>query len=145
MTLNMIPKKRSYHKEYTLHIQKLWSEVKCFCTKSEKQTGQKMYQNFFSNDDISSLIGRKHVETSILKVLHGNTKSPTGCMYSWRYNILLEVKEGICSSFKIKEMCLSLYALLLRTLVTDLNAKNRHNICKGIEKSLENWSICEIY
>ena len=33
--------------------------------------------------------------TSILKVLHGNTKSPTGCMYSWRYNILLEVKEGI--------------------------------------------------
>ena len=33
--------------------------------------------------------------TSILKVLHGNTKSPTGCMYSWRYNIPLEVKEGI--------------------------------------------------
>ena len=26
--------------------------------------------------------------TSILKVLHGNTKSPTGRMYSWRYNIL---------------------------------------------------------
>ena len=33
--------------------------------------------------------------TSILKVLHGNTKSPTSCMYSSRYNILLEVKEGI--------------------------------------------------
>ena len=32
-------------------------------------------------------------KTSILKVLHGNTKSPTGCMYSCRYNILLEVKE----------------------------------------------------
>ena len=32
--------------------------------------------------------------TSILKVLHGNTKSPTGCMCSWRYNILLEVKKG---------------------------------------------------
>ena len=30
-------------------------------------------------------------------------------------------------------MCLSLYALLLRTLVIDLNAKNQHNICKGIE------------
>ena len=27
-------------------------------------------------------------QTSILKVLHGNTKSPTGHMYSWRYNIL---------------------------------------------------------
>ena len=37
----------------------------------------------------------KGIETSILKVLHGNTKSPTDCMYSWRYNILLEVKEGI--------------------------------------------------
>ena len=37
----------------------------------------------------------KAIETSILKVLHGNTKSPTGSMYSWRYNILLEVKEGI--------------------------------------------------
>ena len=31
-------------------------------------------------------------------------------------------------------MCLSLYALLLRTLVIDLHAKNQHNICKGIEK-----------
>ena len=40
-------------------------------------------------------------------------------------------------------MCLSLYALLLRTLVIDLHAKNQHNICKGIEKSLENCSICE--
>ena len=27
-------------------------------------------------------------------------------------------------------MCLSLYALLLRTLVTDLHAKSQHNICK---------------
>ena len=80
-------------------------------------------------------------KTSILKVLHGNTKSPTGCMYSWRYNILLEAKEGIWSSFKIKKMFLSLYALLLRTLVIDLHAKNRHNICKSIEKSLENSSI----
>ena len=34
-------------------------------------------------------------KTSILKVLHGSTKSPNSCMYSWRYNILLEVKEGI--------------------------------------------------
>ena len=34
-------------------------------------------------------------KTGILKVLHGNTKSPTGCMYSWKYNILLQVKEGI--------------------------------------------------
>ena len=33
-------------------------------------------------------------------------------------------------------MCLSLYALLLRTLVIDLHAKNQHNICKGIKKSL---------
>ena len=65
-------------------------------------------------------------------------------MYSWRYNIVLEVKEGICSSFKIQEMCLSLYALLLRTLVTDLYAKNQNNICKGIEKSLEKCSIGEI-
>ena len=40
-------------------------------------------------------------ETSILKVLHGNTKSPIGSMYSWRYNILLEVKEGILPSFQI--------------------------------------------
>ena len=30
-------------------------------------------------------------------------------------------------------MCPSLYALLLRTLVIDLHAKNQHNICKGIE------------
>ena len=35
-------------------------------------------------------------------------------------------------------MFLSLYALLLRTLVIDLNAKYQQNICKGIEKSLEN-------
>ena len=35
--------------------------------------------------------------------------------------------------------------LLLRTLVIDLHAKNQHNICKGIEKSLENYSICKIY
>ena len=31
-------------------------------------------------------------------------------------------------------MCLSLYALLLRTLMIDLHAKNQHNICKSIEK-----------
>ena len=31
-------------------------------------------------------------------------------------------------------MYLSLYALLLRTLVIDLHAKNQHNICKGKEK-----------
>ena len=31
-------------------------------------------------------------------------------------------------------MFLSLYALLLRTLVIDLHAKNQHNIWKGIEK-----------
>ena len=36
-----------------------------------------------------------HARTSILKVLQGNTKSPIGCMYSWRYNIVLEVNEGI--------------------------------------------------
>ena len=43
-------------------------------------------------------------------------------------------------------MYLSLYALLLRTLVIDLHAKNQHNICKGIEKkSLDNYSIDEIY
>ena len=42
-------------------------------------------------------------------------------------------------------MYLSLYALLLRTLVIDLHAKNQHNICKGIEKSLENYSIDDIY
>ena len=28
------------------------------------------------------------IKTSILTVLHGNTKSPTSCMYTWRYNIL---------------------------------------------------------
>ena len=33
-------------------------------------------------------------------------------------------------------MYLSLYALLLRTLVIDLHAKNQHNICKGIEKKV---------
>ena len=42
-------------------------------------------------------------------------------------------------------MCPSLYALLLRTLVTDLHTKSQHNICKGIEKSLENCSIGELY
>ena len=42
-------------------------------------------------------------------------------------------------------MFLSLYALLLRMLVIDLHAKDQHNICKGIEKSLENCSIDEIY
>ena len=31
-------------------------------------------------------------------------------------------------------MFLSLYALLLRMLVIDLNAKNQHNKCKAIEK-----------
>ena len=31
-------------------------------------------------------------------------------------------------------MCLSLYALLLRTLVIDLHSKNQHNTCKGIKK-----------
>ena len=41
-------------------------------------------------------------------------------------------------------MCLSLYALLLRMLVIDLNAKNEHNMCKGIEKSLENCSSGKI-
>ena len=33
-------------------------------------------------------------------------------------------------------MYLSLYALLLRTLVIDLHAKSQHNICKGIEKTI---------
>ena len=33
-------------------------------------------------------------------------------------------------------MFLSLYALLLRTLVIDLHAKNQHNICKGVEKKV---------
>ena len=42
-------------------------------------------------------------------------------------------------------MCPSLYALLLRMLVIDLHAKNQHNICNGIEKSVENCSIGEIY
>ena len=41
-------------------------------------------------------------------------------------------------------MFLSVYALLLRTLVIDLHAKNQHNICKGLEKSPENCSIGEI-
>ena len=31
-------------------------------------------------------------------------------------------------------MCLSLYAMFLRTLVIYLHAKNQHNICKDIEK-----------
>ena len=42
-------------------------------------------------------------------------------------------------------MYLSLYALLLRMLVIALHAKNQHDICMGIEKSLENYSIDEIY
>ena len=42
-------------------------------------------------------------------------------------------------------MRLYLYALLLRTLVIDLYAKNQQKICKGIKKSLENCSISEIY
>ena len=33
-------------------------------------------------------------------------------------------------------MCLPLYALLLRTLVIDLHAKNQHSICKGLEKKV---------
>ena len=41
-------------------------------------------------------------------------------------------------------MCLSLYAWLLRMLVIDLQAKNQHNICNGIEGP-ENYSIDEIY
>ena len=36
----------------------------------------------------------------------------------------------------LQEMYLSLYALLLRTLVIDLQAKNQHNICKGREKKV---------
>ena len=47
-------------------------------------------------------------KTSILKVLHGNTKSPTGCMYTWRYNILhltilyntRNVSVFVCIAFK---------------------------------------------
>ena len=44
-------------------------------------------------------------------------------------------------------MCLSsLYTLVLRTLVIDLNAKNQLNICKRSEKkSAENCSITETY
>ena len=43
-------------------------------------------------------------------------------------------------------MRLSLYALLLRMLVMiDLYAKNQQNIYKGIEKSLENCYMGEIY
>ena len=47
-------------------------------------------------------------------------------------------------------MCLSLNALLLRTLVSDLHVKKQHNICKGIEKVWKtvqsvNCSIGESY
>ena len=44
-------------------------------------------------------------------------------------------------------MCLSLYALLLRMLVIDLHvhAKNQHNICNSIEKTvpLVKFSKCK--
>ena len=66
--------------------------------------------------------------TSILKVLHGSTKSPTGCMYTWRYNILYltilynirNVSVFVCIAFKNPGDW--------------LHAKNEHNICKGTEK-----------
>ena len=32
---------------------------------------------------------KKKKKTSILKVLHGHTKSPSNCMYSWRYLTIL--------------------------------------------------------
>ena len=45
-------------------------------------------------------------------------------------------------------MNLSLYALLLRTLVIDLQAKNQHNICKGIEKKsgklFHQWNLLSL-
>ena len=42
-------------------------------------------------------------------------------------------------------MCLSLYALLLRMLVIDLNAKNQHDICKGIgKKSGKLFHLCNL-
>ena len=42
----------------------------------------------------------------------------------------------------------SLHALLLRTLVIDLHAKNQHNICKGVEKKsgklLHQWKLLSV-
>ena len=64
-------------------------------------------------------------EKSILKVLHGNTKSPTGCMYSWRYNILY-----LTIIYNIRNV-----SVFVCTVI-DLHAKNQQNICKGIEKTV---------
>ena len=55
---------------------------------SNSATNKDMMSNILKNGDTIFWLSRKHCGTSILKVLHGNTKSPTCCMYSWRYNIL---------------------------------------------------------
>ena len=65
---------------------------------------------------------------SILKVLHGNTKSPTGCMYSWRYSILLEVKEGIWPSFKGGCLDFSHLPELKNIYITEIYVKKRIQI-----------------
>ena len=54
-----------------------------------------LIQNKCNTYTMIFLLVHFNIKTSILKVLHGNTKSPTGCIYSWRYNIILEVKKGI--------------------------------------------------
>ena len=51
--------------------------------RTDRQTAVKQHA-----PDLSIRWHKNALSTSILKVLHGNTKSPTGCMYSWRYNIL---------------------------------------------------------
>ena len=57
---------------------------------------------------INEIILICYYKTSILKVLHVNTKSPAGCMYTWRYNILYltilynvrNVSVFVCIAFK---------------------------------------------
>ena len=67
-----------------------------------------VFQRSTTLDDWVVKCQRNTSLTSILKVLHGNTKSPTGCMYTWRYNILYltilyntrNVSVFVCIAFK---------------------------------------------
>ena len=61
-------------------------------------------------------------------------KSPTGCMYSWRYNILSEVKEGIWSSFKIKKMCRSFVCIAFKDAGNWLTCQKLAQYLQGYRK-----------
>ena len=73
---------------------------------------------------------------------HGNTKSPTSCMYTWRYNILY-----LTILYNIRNV--SVFVCIAFKNAGDwLTCQNQHNICKGIEKKSEKlfhrWNLLSL-